>query len=237
MQNIFDQTISLEEPGHRYNLKEESDFQFNSVTTVIGNYFEPFKKHEIANKLVITSPKYMGMNSSDLIANWDAARDYGTKVHNEIELFFNKDIKPEEIESFAAIEWLKKYEKNPEIKIYPEVIVYSKELKIAGSIDILIHNQSNNYYEIIDWKTSKSIDKSSFGGKMGTHSITNHLMDCKYVHYSIQLSFYRYLLEKYYGLKIQNQLIAHLKGNSCTMHTANYYQKEVLNIISDHNNK
>ena len=237
MQNIFDQTISLEEPGHRYNLKEESDFKFNSVTTVIGNYFEPFKKHEIANKLVITSPKYMGMNPSDLIANWDAARDYGTKVHNEIELFLNKDIKPEEIESFAGIEWLKKYEKNPEIKIYPEVIVYSKELKIAGSIDILIHNQSNNYYEIIDWKTSKSIDKSSFGGKMGTHSITNHLMDCKYVHYSIQLSFYRYLLEKYYGLKIQNQLIAHLKGNSCTMHTANYYQKEVLNIISDHNNK
>jgi ATP-dependent exoDNAse (exonuclease V) beta subunit len=204
---------------------------------VIANYFEPFKKHEIANKLVTTSPKYMGMDPSNLIANWDAARDYGTKVHNEIELFLNEDIKPEEIESFAAIEWLKKYETNPEIKIYSEVIVYSKELKIAGSIDILIHDQLNNCYEIIDWKTSKSIDKSSFGGKMGTHSITNHLMDCKYVHYSIQLSFYRYLLEKFYGLKIQNQLIAHLKGNSCTMHTANYYQKEVLNIISDHNNK
>ena len=237
MQNIFDQTINLQEPGHKYILNKDPDFEFNSVTTVIGNYFEPFKKEEIANKLVTTSPKYMGMSPIDLIANWDAARDYGTKVHNEIELFLNEDMKPEAIESFAAIDWLKKYDKNPEIKIYPEVIVYSKELKIAGSIDILIYDQSNNYYEIIDWKTSKSIDKTSFGGKMGTHSITNHLMDCKFVHYSMQLSFYRYLLEKYYGLKIQNQLIAHLKGNSCKMHIGNYYQKEVLKIIYDYNNK
>ena len=179
----------------------------------------------------------MGMDPSALIANWDAARDYGTKVHNEIELYLNEDVKPEAIESFAAIEWLKKYDTNSDIKIYPEVIVYSKELKIAGSIDILIYDQSTKYYEIIDWKTSKSIDKSSFGGKMGTHPITSHLMDCKYVHYSIQLSFYRYLLEKYYGLKIKNQLIAHLSGNSCTMHTANYYQKEVVNIISEQNHK
>ena len=237
MQYIFDKTINLQEPGHKYILNEDPDFEFNSVTTVISNYFEPFKKEEIANKLVTTSPKYMGMSPIDLIANWDAARDFGTKVHNEIELFLNEDINPEAIESFAAIEWLKKYEKKPEIKIYPEVIVYSKELKIAGSIDILIHDQSSNCYEIIDWKTSKSIDKTSFGGKMGTHSITNHLMDCKFVHYSMQLSFYRYLLEKYYGLKIQNQLIAHLKGKSCTMHIGNYYQKEVLKIIYDYNNK
>ena len=237
MQNIFDQTINLQEPGHKYILNEDTDFEFNSVTTVIGNYFEPFNKDDIARKLVMTSPKYMGMDPSDLIANWDAARDHGTKVHNEIELFLNEDINPEAIESFAAIEWLKKYEKKSEIKIYPEVIVYSKELKIAGSIDILIYDQLNNYYEIIDWKTSKSIDKTSFGGKMGTHSITNHLMDCKFVHYSMQLSFYRYLLEKYYDLKIQNQLIAHLKGNSCSMHSANYYQKEVIKIINDFNNK
>ena len=174
----------------------------------------------------------MGKDPNELIANWDAARDYGTKVHNEIELYLNENSKPEAIESFAAIKWLEQFDTNPDLKIYPEVIVYSKELKIAGSIDILLYNQSTKNYEIIDWKTSKSIDKTSYGGKMGTHPITSHLMDCKYVHYSIQLSFYRYLLEEYYGLRIKNQLIAHLSGNSCTMHKANYYQKEVVNILS-----
>ena len=235
MQNIIDQKISLEEPGHRYVLEEEPNFEFKSVTTVIGNYFEPFIKNDVANRLVTTSPKYMGMDPSDLIANWDAARDYGTKVHNEIELYLNEGNKPDSIESFAAIEWLKQYEMNSNIKIYPEVIVYSKQLKIAGSIDILLYDQSTEHYEIIDWKTSKSIDKTSYGGKMGIHPITSHLMDCKYVHYSIQLSFYRYLLEEYYGLKIKNQLIAHLSGNSCTMHTAKYYQKEVVNIMNENN--
>ena len=115
MQHIFDQTINHQEPVHKKILKEDPDYALNSVTTVISNYFEPFKKEEIANKLVTTSPKYMGMSPIDLIANWDAARDYGTKVHNEIELFLNEDMKPEAIESFTAIDWLKKYDKNPDI--------------------------------------------------------------------------------------------------------------------------
>ena len=65
---------------------------------------------------------------------------------------------------------------------------------------------------------------------MGTHSITKHLMDCKFVHYSLQLSFYRYLLESYYDLKITNQLIAHLNGSICKPIIADYY-KDVQRII------
>lgn len=232
MLSIFDKNISLKEPGHKYILESDPGLAFKSVTGLISEYFEPFNKHKIAAKLIATSPKYLGMEASTLIKSWDAARDYGTKVHNEIEVYLNNDIKPDELESFAAIEWLKRYNINPDIKIYPEVIVYSKDLKIAGSMDILSYDESIDSYEIIDWKTSKSIDKTSFGGKMGTHPITSHLMDCKYVHYSIQLSFYRYLLEQYYGLKIHNQLIGHLKGNSCTMHVARYYRKEIVDIIN-----
>ena len=106
MQNFIDQKISLEEPGHRYVLEEDPNFEFKSVTGVISNYFEPFVKHDVANRLVTTSPKYMGKDPNELIANWDAARDYGTKVHNEIELYLNENSKPEAIESFAAIKWL-----------------------------------------------------------------------------------------------------------------------------------
>ena len=46
MQYIFDQTINLQEPGHKYILNEDPDFEFNSVTTVISNYFEPFLKNK-----------------------------------------------------------------------------------------------------------------------------------------------------------------------------------------------
>lgn len=235
MLNIFDKKISLQEPGHKYILESNPQLKFKSVTGVIGEYFEPFDKHKIAEKLVRTSPKYLGMQPSALIKDWDGARDYGTKVHHEIELSLNKDIRPDELESFAAIEWLKKYKNKSNLKIYPEVIVYSTELKIAGSMDILAYDESIDSYEIIDWKTSKSIDKTSFGGKMGTHPVTSHLMDCRYVHYSIQLSFYRYILEEYYGLKIHNQLIGHLSGNDCTLHVARYYRKEIVSILDAEN--
>ena len=233
MNNLFDKDLMLLEPDHKYKLASDPNFQFKSVTEAVSKYFEPFDAHAIAENLVATYPKYIGMEVSELIKDWDAARDFGTKVHKEIELFIKDSVLPKEVQSFDAIEWLKKYQMKSEITIHTELRIYSKELNLAGSIDILAHDTQTNKYEIIDWKTSKSIDKTSFDNKMGTHQITSHLMDCKFVHYSMQLSFYRYLLEEYYGLKINNQLIAHLNGNSCVAHVGDYYKKEIIDIIQE----
>jgi len=236
MRNIIDKDIILKEPGHKYVLQTDPSIDFHSVTEVIGNYFQPFDKQAIAEKLVARNIKYADTTVEALIAKWDAARDYGTKVHNEIELYINQSIIPDETRSSNAIEWLEKYQMKSNIDIYPEIKIYSKELKIAGSLDILAHDKHTDMYEIIDWKTSKSIDTTSFNRKMGTHPITSHLMDCKFVHYSMQLSFYRYLLEQYYGLEINNQLIAHLDGEKCNEYIGRYYKKEVMDIIQDQKN-
>ncbi|PCJ46103.1 MAG: hypothetical protein COA72_08995 [Candidatus Neomarinimicrobiota bacterium] len=237
MRNIIDENITLEEPGHKYVLETDPSIEFQSVTELIGNYFEPFDKHAIAEKLVATNPKYMDTTAEALIAKWDAARDHGTKVHSEIELYLNKSIVPDEPKARDAIEWLKKYQMKSEIDIYTEIKVYSKELKIAGSIDILAHDKRTDLYEIVDWKTSKSIDTVSFKGKTGSHPITQHLMDCKFVTYSMQLSFYRYLLETYYGIKIRNQLIGHLDGEQCKSYVGDYYKNEIVEIIHDQQNR
>ena len=141
MRNIIDENITLEEPGHKYVLETDPSIEFQSVTELIGNYFKPFDKHAIAEKLVATNPKYMDTTAEALIAKWDAARDHGTKVHSEIELYLNKSIVPDEPKARDAIEWLKKYQMKSEIDIYTEIKVYSKELKIAGSIDILAHDK------------------------------------------------------------------------------------------------
>ena len=236
MRNIIDKDIILKEPGHKYVLQTDPSIDFHSVTEVIGNYFQPFDKQAIAEKLVARNIKYADTTVEALIAKWDAARDYGTKVHNEIELYINQSIIPDETRASNAIEWLEKYQMKSDIDIYPEIKIYSKELKIAGSLDILAHDKDTDMYEIIDWKTSKSIDTTSFNRKMGTHPITSHLMDCKFVHYSMQLSFYRYLLEQYYGLEINNQLIAHLDGEKCNEYIGRYYKKEVMDIIQDQKN-
>ena len=237
MRPITDNRISLIKESHKYVLKGHPELEFSSVTTEVEKYFEPFDAEAIATNLVANYPKYMGMEVSELIEEWDAARDYGTKVHNEIELFLKESVSPEETRSFDAIDWLKKYQMKSEITIHSEVRIYSKELNLAGTIDVLAHDARTNKYEIIDWKTSKAIKTVSFNGKMGKHPITSHLMDCKFVTYSMQLSFYRYLLETYYGLNITSQYIAHLDGVSCKSYMGDYYKNEVIEIIKDLQNK
>ena len=232
MNNFFDDDIILIEPEHRYELKSDPDFEFTSVTSLADEYFEPFDSIAIASNLVATNVKYMGMEVNELIEKWDAARDFGTRVHSEIESYLNDQISPATTEAAAAIDWLDKYKMKSDITIHSEVRIFSKELKLAGTIDIIAHDKSNDVYEIIDWKTSKSIDTQSYKGKMGTHQITSHLMDCNFVHYSLQLSFYRYLLEEYYGLKVNNQLIAHLDKSECVAHVADYHIEVVNDIIN-----
>ena len=182
--------------------------------------------------MVETNVKYIGMTAEELIAQWDESRDFGTLVHNNIESYINNQTYKDISEVRHAIKWMKKFKNLSEFIFYPEVIIYSTELGIAGSIDVLAKDTKNDTHIIIDWKTSKTINKSSFGGRMGIHPITSHLMDCKYVHYSMQLSLYRYLIEEFYGIKISNLLIAHLNGNECKPIIADYYKKEVIDNIN-----
>ena len=51
------------------------------------------------------------------------------------------------------------------IPFYSEVVVYSKELGIAGTIDVLVYNREQDMYHLVDWKTNKRIDKKSFRKK------------------------------------------------------------------------
>ena len=234
MEKFLKKEMELIEPEHKYILKSEPDLNFTSVTSITSQYFAPFDKDVIAKRLVETNVKYIGMTAEELIAQWDESRDFGTLVHNNIESYINNQTYKDISDVRHAIKWMKKFKNLSEFIFYPEVIIYSTELGIAGSIDVLAKDTKNDTHIIIDWKTSKSISKSSFGGRMGIHPITSHLMDCKYVHYSMQLSLYRYLIDEFYGIKISNQLIAHLNGNECKPIIADYYKKEVIDMIKEH---
>ena len=88
-------------------------------------------------------------------------------------------------------------------------------------------------YIIIDWKTSKKINKVSYKYKTGTHEISKNIMDCNFSHYSLQLSLYRYILEEYYNLKIRNQVVAHLKDDGVDAHLAPYLKRDIINMLEN----
>ena len=128
--------------------------------------------------------------------------------------------------------WLKSYMMKSDYEFFPEKIVFSKELEIAGTIDILALDKKTNKYDLIDWKTSKKIEMNSYGGKVGTKIATSNIPDCNYYHYTLQLSLYRYLLERYYGLKIRTMIIAHLKEDYARAIIVPYMINEIRDMLT-----
>jgi len=231
MRKINDNNIFLIEETHEYRLRDDPAFQFTSCTTFVKYFFEPFDKIGIAVNLTETNLKYMNMSPAQLIAEWDKSMELGTKVHKEIEDFILTGKNPEEKKAIFGVDWIKKI-MTGRYEFFPEVIVYSKELGLAGSIDFLLYDAENEEYKIVDWKTNKRLDKTSFNNKMGLHPATAHLPDCNFSHYSLQLSLYRFLLEKHYGLNVTGTALAHLNEHKLEFHKTPYLKTEVEEMLN-----
>ena len=120
-----------------------------------------------------------------------------------------------------------------DVVFFSEIIVYSEELSIAGTIDLVTQNKKTGVYDIYDWKTSKKIEMRSYGNKRGTHEVTKKIMDCNFYHYSLQMSLYRYILEKYYDIEINNNHIVHLRDDGVkTISTPN--MKNEISAMLNH---
>lgn len=172
------------------------------------------------------------MTPQELVEEWESIADAGTFIHSEIEKFIKESSEPTHNKSVLGTDWLESNLINQShIQLFPEVIVYSKELELAGTIDLIIFDEKTKEYKLIDWKTNKKIDLQSFNFRMGTHRATNHLMDSNYFHYSLQLSLYRYLLEKYYGLNVTEASIGHLSDYNLKFYETEYHFDEIEEMI------
>ncbi|MBU2492945.1 MAG: PD-(D/E)XK nuclease family protein [Bacteroidetes bacterium] len=232
MQKLFDDSIKLIESTHKYILKQEPNFEFTSCTSFAKYFFETFDTIGIANRLTETHPNYIHLSPQELVSDWDKTAKEGTFIHNEVENFIKENINPTHPKSILAAEWIKKniIEKD-KFDIFSEVIVYSKELALAGTIDLLIYDRENNTYKILDWKTNKRIDTQSFNNKLGNHEASANLMDCNFSHYSIQLSLYRYILENYYGLTVTGTAISHLMDSGIQFYKTDYHKAEIQMML------
>ena len=235
MNKLFNNNISLDRENHIYKLKTSPELEFISVTTFIGKFFAKFEAEKIANKLVKTSPKYMDMTVTEVLNMWKESANHGTIVHEEIENYLLSKQELAESKAIQAISWLNKFKLKSNYKIYPEVIIYSEELKICGTIDLLLFDTINNEYIIMDWKTSKNISTKSYNNKRGILPESLNIEDTKFNQYSLQVSMYRYLLEEYYGLNITQQMIIHLQDNNCIGIHADYMKNNIISFINSIN--
>lgn len=215
-----DSHITFDEGPHIYTIDGDSNYM--SVTTWNHSHFKHFDADGIIEKMM-RSPKwpqskYYGMSRKaikDLWAkNGKEASEAGTKMHYDIECFYNDmDVEVEE----DCVEWkyFEQFEKEIGQYLTPyrtEWMVWNKELKFAGSIDMIFQNPDGTL-QIYDWKRCKEIKKTNTFQSAITDCIS-HLPDCNFWHYSLQLNTYKWILEKNYGKKVTKMYLVCLHPNN-----------------------
>jgi len=208
IENLINADIKLRESDHTYILESKPSIGFYNVTQLVRGQFPPFEREKIAGWLVNNSNKYCDYTEEELLQEWDDIKDSGSAVHKELEDYILSGKIPELPKAITGMNW---YDQEIGLygdKVFPEVIVFSEELEIAGTVDLLVYNSNNDECHIFDWKTSRKIDRN--GRKQAITQACAELTDCRFDQYSLQLSMYSYLLENYHDIKVSNQYLVQL---------------------------
>lgn len=203
--------LVFEPETHSY-ISTESNTRWISVTTLIGQFKQPFNAKQIAEKTSrSTKSKWYGMKPDEIQKAWkaeaDRACDLGTWYHNEREqdlLSVNTIVQQGvELPVIPPIYDGDGRKMAPSQKlgdgIYPEHFVYLKSAGVCGQSDLV--EVVNGKVYITDYKTNKEIKTASFKNWEGISQKMNapvsHLDDCNYNHYNLQLSLYMYIILKH----------------------------------------
>ena len=215
-----DARITFEEEGHKYFIDgvryNGPTFGGVSSTTFIHQFFKEFDK-EGCVKAILRNPKhrsdatyrYYGMTRDQILDQWAAlgseACDLGTKFHAAVEYHQNDlPVDDEQRNSVEFRQYLEFRRDHPNwIPYRTEQMIFDEEHRITGAIDALMLDTIDNSLVIVDWKRSKAIKRKAFrSNDVGLFPIES-LQNCNFHHYSLQLSLYKSILNRLYGLKVK----------------------------------
>jgi len=201
-----DSHIKFDEGPHIYTIDGDSDYM--SVTTWNHTHFEKFDADKIIARMMNSknwpNSKYYGQTVDEIKGGWDKNRDEaasaGTKLHYDIECYYNGY--PQHNDSDEYKYFLNFVEATKELVPYrTEWMIWDKELKFAGSIDMVFENPDGTLM-IYDWKRSKEIKKSDRYMKFSTTDCIEDIPETNFWHYALQLNTYKAMIEKCYGKKV-----------------------------------
>lgn len=232
--------VSFESETHRYLV---NGVQYVSATTILSKFHKPFNSDLVAERTAIKR----GVSKQSLLNEWKYSADYskckGTELHSFAE--FKWQCKEYKFGSHSyermdvVLEDLKKmynkFYKSAKkflIPVKSEFIVYDKEYEIAGMIDQIFYNTKDNCLDIWDWKTNKEIKRNNSYNEKLLKPI-DHLDACEFYEYALQLSLYRYIIEKNTNLKIGNLYICWFneKQPDYEIIKVPYLETEIKNLL------
>lgn len=198
-QHLRDSALQFTSFSHSYSV---NGIPLQSVTDFVEHCFPEFNANEMARRTAART----GQSVADVLAAWERkgeeSRNAGTEMHWKIESFYQLN-NVQDDETFRLFRmFTNQIALNPYRTEWP---IYDTDTNLAGTVDFV--DYSNGRYSIYDWKRS---DKIIFNGmpvmtsKYEQKALPpiGHIEDCPYFHYALQLSLYKYILEKNYGIEI-----------------------------------
>lgn len=228
-----DKELFFFDKEHIYIYKNQ--YQLKSVSDIVEMFFEPFDEINWSWK----KSRQNNISQIKQLELWECkgnlSKEVGSFMHRQIQASFN-DLP---IENFYSFEYLgSEYHYQATIDISPELnyfrqfikdydikpfrtewSIYDLDLKIAGTIDLICRN--DGAFDIFDWKRSEHINVSEHIYSYGINGMYN-LGNTRYNKYCLQINLYRYILEKNYGIKVNNMFLV-------VLHSA-YSEYKVYNI-------
>ena len=233
--------ITFEEESHTY----ETDLvnNFTSSSGIIHEFFPQFDPVEVSNRIAAkkgTTPEALRQEWED---NKNTACTYGTRVHEVAEYHFtgkphlnHQPQNEKEFKTFQVAQQAVNMLKSQFQLIGCELIVFSERFRIAGTMDLLMWDPATQSVLILDWKTNKEIKQSAYQNETG-YAPLQHIQNCNYEHYALQLGVYQFLMEQegYYppGTKYRRALI-HITPDGPQWYELQDRQKEVAQMILYH---
>lgn len=216
-----DTRITFNQKNHIYQIDNNPDTI--SVSQLIDRFFPEFDSYTAASRLN-PSHELFGLDVDVIVETWRQnameQANLGTRLHNEIENFYNqREYDNSQIEFEYFQNFLAAY---PNMKPYrTEWRIFDEELMIAGTVDMVYKRPNGDFY-IFDWKRSKNVVNPDDTIKLSdpNNAFTefafgelNHLTNDSYNKYLLQQNIYRHILESKYNLRISsmNLLILHPK--------------------------
>lgn len=230
------------EEDHHYEYKGQRVGM--SVTRLIEEYTNEFDSQAVAEKVAIRDNKSV----QEVLDEWKQKNKYacdkGHLGHLYAQSLWNKENVLDEIEKFTngletpldkildqADNFYCDYKDRLE-HLADEYVIGSEEYDIASAIDHLFINKLTGGLVLVDYKTNSDIHKNEKYAKNMKVPL-NHLKDFTLNHYHIQLSVYKYIVEKYTNLKIEEMFIVYFSENIKNYEIIDvpYLYKEVKNIL------
>lgn len=226
----------------------DSGNTYTSGTTFIGQFFNKFDSVAVAEKCVNGSnSKYSGRNVTEILDEWqaegDRGRDEGTNIHEYAESKFIDTPSPDPLSDRCRAIFKQVDRAVIELSAYyqwigSEVIVFDPETLLSGTIDLLLYHPGQNEILIFDWKQNKAISNTN-RFQRGLSPI-DHLEDTDLNHYSLQLSFYEWLIRKgnyFPGVTKFNRALIHLKEEAFEIIRLEDFKYEIGEMVKTHGKK